>query len=291
MSLNLNMPDRLLIFFLIAALTGSCTYFKKKPEQKTGAIARAYDHFLYPEDVARLISPGTSKNDSISIVKNFINSWIKQQVILHRAENNLAENQKDVEDQLREYRNSLITYIYQQELIRQQLDTVVSAEEIESYYNKNQRNFQLKDNILKVNYIKVSLKAPKLDKVRKWFRSENAKDKKLLDDYIYQFATDYFLDNENWQLFDDLLKKVPIKTYDKEEYLKNNRYIEVSDSANMYLINIKGFMIKESLSPLDFEKDNIRNLIINKRKLQLIQEMEQNTYENALRNNEFEIYK
>ena len=269
----------------------SCSYFKKQTEPEPGAIARAYDEYLYKKDIAGLIPSGTVKDDSINIVKNYINSWVKQRVILQRAENNLAESDKNVEQQLLEYRNSLITYIYQQELIRQQLDTVVSEEEIEKYYNQNQRNFQLKDNILKVNYLRVSRDAPKLDKVRMWFRSENEKDKKLLADYVNQFAMDYFIDDENWQLFDDLLKKVPIKTYDKEEYLKNNRYIEVTDSASLYLINIKGFMIKESLSPLSFEKDNIRNLIINKRKLQLVVDMEQTTYENALKNNDFEIYK
>jgi len=276
---------------LVYAGISSCSYFKKRPDKAEGAVARAYDEFLYKADISRLITPGTSKDDSVNTVRNFINSWIKQRVILHRAESNLAEGDKDVEQELQEYRNSLITYIYQQELIRQQLDTVVTDEEIEKYYSSNQRNFQLKDNILKVNYVKLSLKAPKIDKARTWFRSPNARDKKLLDEYCNQFAIDFYMDDDTWVLFDDLLKKVPIKTYDKEEYLKNNRYIEITDSANLYLINIKGFMIKESLSPLSFEKDNIRNLIINKRKLGLIREMEQTTYENALKNNDFEIYK
>jgi hypothetical protein len=281
----------ILIVIALYTCASSCSYLKKKHDLSGGAVARAFDHYLYKDDIVRLIPTGTSKDDSINIVKNFINSWIKQQVILHRAESNLAESEKDVEQQLLEYRNSLITYIYQQELIRQQLDTIVSNDEIEKYYSNNQRNFQLKDNILKVNFIKVTSKAPKLDKVRVWFRSDNSRDKKLLEEYCNQFASDFYFDDDKWQLFDDLLKKVPIKTYDKEEFLKNNRFIEVADSANLYLINIKGFMIKESLSPLSFEKDNIRNLIINKRKLQLVQEMEQSTYENALKNNDFEIYK
>lgn len=274
----------------MTSFTSACNYFKPNSDVPSGAIARAYDQFLKKEDIQGLIVAGTSKADSISIVKNFINSWIKQEVILHRAERNLAESDKDVEQKLKDYRNSLITFIYQQELVRQQLDTLVFDEEIEKYYNKNQRNFQLKDNILKVNYLKAPKKAPKLDKARLWFKSSLPKDKKLLEEFCNQFASEFFFDDDNWQLFDDLLKKVPIKTYDKEEYLKNNRFIEIADSSNIYLINIKGFMIKESLSPLSFEKDNIRNLIINKRKLLLIQDMEKSTYENALKNNDFEIY-
>lgn len=287
MNKQITLTFLILILILVA---GSCSYFKRNKKIPEGAVARVFDNYLMKQDVSRLITAGTSKVDSVNIVKNYINSWIKQQVILHRAETNLEESDKNVDQQLQEYRNSLITYIYQQELIRQQLDTMVTEEEIEAYYKKNLRNFQLKDNILKVNYIKVTQKAPKLDKARSWFQSGKKKDKELLEEYCNQFATDFYMDDENWLLFDDLLKKVPIKTYDKEEFLKNNRYIEIKDSALVYLINIRDFMIKESLSPLSFEKENIRNLIINKRKLQLIQEMEQNTYENALKNNNFEIY-
>ena len=83
---------------------------------------------------------------------------------------------------------------------------------------------------------------------------------------------------------------MPIKTYDKEEFLKNNRNIETTDSVNIYLISIKDFQIKEDVSPLSFVKDDIKALIINKRKLALIQEMQKNAMEQALKNKEYEIY-
>ena len=82
-----------------------------------------------------------------------------------------------------------------------------------------------------------------------------------------------------------MLKEIPIKTYDKEQFLQNNRFIEIEDSVSLFLVNIKGFKIKDSLSPLSFEKDNIKNLILNQRKLRLIEEMEKKAYEDALKNN------
>ena len=89
-------------------------------------MARVFDKYLYKADVAGVIPNGSSKQDSITLAKNYIQNWIKQQVILHKAETNLDEEKKDVEKKLEEYRNSLITYIYEKELIRQKLDTVVS---------------------------------------------------------------------------------------------------------------------------------------------------------------------
>jgi len=264
---------------------------QKKTEKQAGSekvIARVYDRYLYIEDLANIVPPGTGKNDSLSIINNYVQNWIRQQSILKRAEDNLEEERKNVEKELEDYRNSLITYIYESELVRQKLDTTISEEEIEKYYTDNEKNFQLKNNIIKVRYLKVPASAPKLEKVKQWYKSESEKDFKLLEDYCFQFATDYFFNDEEWLMFDELLKKIPIKTYDQEQFLRNNRYIEIPDSTGLYFVNIKGFKIKESLSPLSFERENIKNLILNKRKLELISEMEKDAYQDALQKEEIE---
>lgn len=272
-------------------LFSSCTKFKNKDTTTSNkVIARAFDKYLNLDEIRNIVPKGTSKNDSITIIRNFVEHWVQQQVVLKKANENLDEDMKNVEQKLEDYRNSLIAYIYERELIRQKLDTSISENDIEKYYNENANNFQLKDNIIKVIYFKIPKNAPKIDKVKIWVRSENPKDRKQLEEYCYQFATDYYFNEEEWLLFDDLLKKVPIETYDKEQFLKNNRLIEIPDSNTIYFINIKGFKIKESLSPLSFEKDNIRNLIINKRKLDLINDMQKAAYENALKENEVEIW-
>jgi len=280
----------LLFAALIILLSESCTYLKKDDQPKPHVIAKAFERNLLDKDILNIIPKGTSHQDSITIIHGYINNWLKQQVVLQKAEDNLNAEQKNVQKQLDEYRNSLITYIYERQLVNQNLDTSVSDNEIEKYYNDNASNFELKDNIIKVLYLRVPANAPKLDKIRKWYKSDNEKDRIELEEYCYQFASDFNLSDEEWLLFDDLLKKVPIKTYDKEEYLRNNRFIETNDTSSIWFVNIKGFKIKESFSPLSFEKDNIRNLIVNKRKLELIETMEKTAFEQALKNNNIKIY-
>ena len=97
--------------------------------------------------------------------------------------------------------------------------------------------------------------------------------------------------NERKKSTDDLIKEIPIRTYDKEQFLKNNRFVEVEDSTYYYFVNIKGFKIKDSLSPLVFEHDNIINIILNKRKLKLIEEMEKSAYDEAMKHNDIQIIK
>ncbi len=268
----------------------SCSYFKKEGQEGRDVVAKAFNYYLYRDELTGVVPVGVSLNDSISIVKNYIENWLRQKIVLNKAENNLDDAKKNVERQLEEYRNSLVVYAYETELINQKLDTLVSDDEVEAFYNNNQNTFQLKDNIIRVIYLKLSKKSPKLNKVRDWYRSDSKKDREALRDYCHQYALNYYLDENAWLLFDDLLKEIPIKTYDKEQFLQNNRLIEIEDSTNLYLVNIKGFMVKNSRSPLSFEKNNIRAMIINERKLLLIEEMEQKAFETAKKNGDAEVY-
>jgi hypothetical protein len=194
-----------------------------------------------------------------------------------------------VKKQLDDYRKSLITFAYEQALISQNLDTNVTDAVIEQYYQEHPSDFELKDNIIKVTYVKVKKNAPKVDKLRLLYRSDLDKDAASLKSYCVQFAENYFIDNNTWLLFDDLLKEIPIKMYDKELFLQNNRFVEVQDSLSMYFVNIKGFKIKNSLSPLSFERENIRSIILNRRKLELINKMKDDVFEEAVKNKEFEL--
>ncbi|MEW6467434.1 MAG: peptidyl-prolyl cis-trans isomerase [Bacteroidota bacterium] len=272
---------------LWACLLPGCS--SPRPGEGQRAIARVNDAFLYESDIADLVPPGTSAADSLEKVRVYIDNWIRETLILQKAEKNLGDQEKDVKKQLEDYRRSLITYAYEKALVYQKLDTLVTDREIELYYKEHQKDFELKDNIVKVTYVKVKRNAPKLDKVKQWYKSENEKDIAQLRSYCIQFAENYFIDNNSWLLFDDLLKEIPMKMYDKELFLQNNRFVETADSLNLYFVNIKGFMIRNSISPISFEKENIRSIILNKRKLQLISKMKEDVYQEAMRNKEFEI--
>lgn len=261
-------------------------------EKEDVILATAFDYTLYQSDIKGIVPAGTSKTDSISIIKNYIDNWIKQKIILQKADKNLNSDQKNFEQQLEDYKNSLIIYSYETKLINQLLDTNISNDEIEKYYNNNADNFQLKDNIIKVNYVKLDINSPLKAKFKNmvFSKKDDNDEKSQLIDLATKHAVNFFLDDDSWLLFDDLLKEIPIETYDQEAYLKSNRTIESKDENFYYLIHIKDFKIRETTSPISFEKDNIRNIIINKRKLELIEKMQKEAYDQAVKNNDFKIY-
>ena len=140
----------------------ACDSVQKDIRDKDKAIARVYDRYLYPEDVQDLLEGLSNSEDSGAVLSNYINLWAKEQLILYKAEFNLNDNQKDFERQIQDYKNDLLSFTYQQEYIKQNLDTIVSIEDIEEYYSNYKESFLLKENILKVNYMVISSNAPKL---------------------------------------------------------------------------------------------------------------------------------
>ncbi len=281
------------VFIIVfVLLLGACS----APEENTGRagekpVARVYDKKLYLSDFSTSIPKQLNPRDSAIFVDAYVEQWIQSELMRHQAESNLGPEEKDIEKEIDAYRKNLLVYRYQTELVRQKLDTSVGQKEIEEYYNTHTQNFMLKDNIVKVTYVKFGVKSPTPEKVKKWYVSSDPKDKDNLKKYCIQFADNFFLDDNTWLLLEDVMREIPLRDYNPELLLKTSRRIEMSDSLFNYLLFIRDFKIKNMPSPLSFEKDNIRQVIINKRKLQLIEEMKRSVYSQAKENGNFEVYK
>jgi hypothetical protein len=281
MTFALKMAFSLLIFSLL-----SCG----ESDNKSDAVARVFDQYLSRKDVVKQIPFGTSSRDSAMLAQEIIDQWVRRQLIFKRAENNLTDEQKDVSKQIEDYRISLLTYAYERELVRQKLDTVVSDAEIETYYKSNPGNFELKNNIIRLKYIKLPVSSPNGDKASKWFRSAASADRNRLEQYCKMYAVNYLLDDANWLLFDDVLKELPIQAYSMERFNRGERNLDTKDNEYRYLISITGFLIEETSAPLSFEKNNIRNIILNKRKIKLVEQMQKDVYNQAMNDKDVEIY-
>lgn len=282
---------KILILLLPAFLLAACTLFSK--DKRGDALAMAYDKYLYRSELAGVVPEGTPANDSIEITRQFIDNWIRRQVILHQAENNLVPEKTDFSKELEIYRNSLVVYEYESELIRQKLDTVISEQEIEQFYNTSPANFQLRENIVKVSYMKVPLTsagtAP-VKRAKQLLGSGRLANNEELEQLCQSSVFSCRIDDGNWMMFNDLIRELPLDIPDQENFLQNRKYFETSDSLYLYLVRFNDYKIKESISPLSLEIENIRNILINRRKLELIDRMQQEVFQKALANKEFEIF-
>jgi len=280
--------DKIVIIFAIAIFLSGCG--PAINNDKGTVIAKVHDIYLYENDIKGLVPKGVSTHDSIAMVKNYTENWIKTQLMVDQAKKNLTEEQLDFSKQLDEYRNSLMIYRYETELINQMLDTVVTDKEVETYYNEHLNDFELKENIVKLIYVIIDKDSEEEDLFKDIFKMPDTLKLDSLESASELYARSYSLDTAYWFRFDDLLETIPIETYNQELFLKGHRYVELSDEQFTYLLYFVDFKIKDDTSPLDFERNDIINIIINKRKMELIKKVRKDLYMKAVENDEFEVY-
>jgi hypothetical protein len=285
-----NLRGWFVLTLSLVILTG-CNYIAGKSRGQV--VAECYGKALYKSDLTGLIMPGTTVNDSLEITKQFIENWIKQQVMLKQAESNLTDDQKDFKTLLESYRNSLVIYEYESELIKQKLDTIVTEEQVEYFYNMNKGNFLLNENIVKVNYLKIpanSIDQSLVKKLRALVQSSKEKDKDDLMETCQNSPVSCYFDDDNWIRLNDLALEIPVDNNNQDQFLGNRTFYETSDSLFTYMVYFKEIQTKGSTSPLSFESNNIRTLILNRRKVELVDRMQQEVFQEALKNKEFTIY-
>ncbi len=253
-------------------------------------LARVGDEYLYEDDISGELPENISPSDSIVWVKNYVNNWVRTKLLIEKAEENLKPEQLDFTRQIEKYKNSLIIYNYQTEIIKQKLDTTVSDEEIEKYYNEHKSDFLLLKNIVRVIYVVIDNNKKLEKKFKQMFSMPDSVMLDSLEHNCELYAHDYFMDTTKWIYFDDLLKSAPIEVYNKELFLENNRFVNIKSKEKIYMIKFIDYKIKNDVSPLAIEEDNIKNIIINKRKIDLIKDLRDKLYKNALLNNKIDIY-
>ncbi|MDC8002007.1 peptidyl-prolyl cis-trans isomerase [Aequorivita todarodis] len=267
----------------------SCDYFKQDAEQHV--IARVNDSYLYKEDIAKLISENTSPEDSTLIVNNYINRWATQQLLIGQAKINLPVEKLEQFDKLvQEYKTDLLTEAYKNVIVDKQLDSVISDREYQEYYNENKENFKQRDMLVMLRYVQLPLNYDGLASVREKLGRYNEKDKKSLNSQDFQFISSNFNDSV-WIKKDVLLNALPVLKGANEQVLKKSNFAQLQDSLGVYLVKIENVLNPNDTAPFSYIKPTLRQIILNKRKLELIKKLETDITKDAIETNNFEIYK
>jgi hypothetical protein len=280
---------KFLLLIIISGFLAGCNRGSENKNEKP--LARVFDQYLYSSDLGGVIPAGISGTDSASVARDFIEKWVRSQLLLNKAEINLTEAEKDVELQIENYRSSLLIYAYQQSYLRQKLDTVVSDKEIEDYFKENQSNFVLGEPLMKGLFIKLPVNAPDINKLRQWYRSDNTESIKNLEGYCYAHAAIYDHFNESWVNLNEVLRMIPDNGGSYESALQNRKYLENKDKDYYYFLNVKEIAPEGTVSPFELVKNDIHYIILNKRKVKLINELEASIYSDAQNREHFTIYK
>jgi len=279
----------LLYIFAFCLLFSSCDFFKKTDDRTP--IARVNESYLYEEDIEGIVPEGATKEDSLLMINAYVNRWARQLLLMDGALINLSENkQQEFSKLVEQYKNDLYTKAYLDGLVKQSIDTSVAQNEAKTFYEANKESFKLNDDLLQFRYISLPQNPIDLDSIKRKFKRFNKMDKRYLDSISVQFKS-YSLNDSIWIKYSQAAEKISVVNLEnKNQLLKKSNYVQLKDSLNLYLMHVKDVRLQNDYAPLEYVNTSIKQIVINKRKLELIKQLENDITKDAIKNNQFQTY-
>ena len=275
----------------IAFLKWQACQTSSKPNPQDQPVARVYDQYFYKSDLDSLTADTQDAKEKAEMAKQYIQNWMAKQLLIAEAQASDAYNKADIERRVLDYRYALLVHNHIERLVNAQLDRKVGDQEIEAYYQEQQENFTLRHNVFRGRFIVVPQNAPNKAQLRKLLVAQGEKNLKALQAYCAQFAKDYSLDENKWLPWDELIQGTILgNARDKTRWLKQKKVLRTNDNAHFYYFKIDEYRTINDIAPLVFVKDQIRNIIIHKRKIQLANKIKEDILQQAKNNDHCAIY-
>ncbi|WP_422861072.1 peptidyl-prolyl cis-trans isomerase [Flagellimonas sp. W118] len=275
---------------IILLFLGSCSsIFREKAEKEP--LARVGDSYLYKEDVASLIRDDMSAQDSALFVTNYINNWASVQLLLSKSKINLSEEELAAFDRLVEdYRAELYTRAYVEALVLQAQDTAVTTSQLRSYYEREKDNFKLNEKLVQLRFVTLPSQFLDKDEVITKMKDWEESDKNYLDSIAVQFKKIHFNDSI-WVSASRVIEEIPALTsLNEANYLKKSQFFELEDSLGVYLGRVKEVLEVNDIAPFEYISPDIKQLILNRRRLDYVKRLKTEIIDEATQKNEFEVY-
>ena len=277
--------NKLFVLFLFLSLK-SCTWINNKNNIEENILARVGNNKLYHSDIVYLPILG----DSSEFYSNQISIWIKRQLILSSAFQNVEVKNK-IDRQVNKYREDLILFEFEKYLFSTTIKNPVSYGDIVTYYEENKNDFILPFNLVRALYAKIPLQAPSINQFRSDFLRYPLSDTSEIRSYCFQFAEKSFLEDSIWIKFDDIIINTPFpRDIDKTSFLKTRKFYEIKEEKFIHFIKILDKKLIGDYSPLSFEVDIINTILLNKRKQELFDNLRDSIFTNSIEGVDYEIY-
>lgn len=255
---------------------------RHKPEKDQEPLARVYDKYLYVADIQGLINDKTSPEDSARIVSEYVENWVRQNLILRVAEDNLQSALANINKQAEAYKESLVIYAYERQWLAENLDTVVVDDSIRSYFDNNKKDFTLKTDIYQLAYAAVPVEVKSADSIQYWFSRGIEKYRLPIERYCAANCQSFSLNSNIWLNEDDLFKLLPYDMYAGGKF-RTKGIVTYRDTSFRYFVKVDDFHLAGDLGPFEYQKKGIKEIIINKRKMALLDKTYKDIYTEGLK--------
>ena len=281
-------PSHILLTGLMSVLLClvSCKWNKSVTQYVRGKtpVVEINGDVLYVEDIKQVIPLGLSDADSTMFAERYIKNWVQDVLFYQNAIRNIPDT-KDIDRLVENYRRSLIEHEFQRRLIEQKFSSEITDDEIEQFFNDNQRLFVLDESLVKGLYLQIPNKSHDLSEIRKLYVNQDDESFEEIEKYCIRNAArcEFFYDN--WRTVSELEVLLPSMDKPLEKLFKDGRSFEFKDEEYIYLLNVSEFAEKGGIEPLDHARARIRGLLINSNEVSYIRKIKEDLYEAALEKN------
>ena len=291
----MSQKTKLIFPILVSLLLSSCDLFKYKSEEESEeenpVVASVGNQNLRKSEIAFITSENSAKEDSVNITNRYIQSWIRKQLMIKEAAKTITFDEAELNRKLLDYRYALMVYEFEKAHVKDNSDSLINDVEIERYYNENKENFSLKEIIVRTNFFKLEKTNPQNKTLEKMLSSSKSENSEKLKQIALDHSTNHYTEDSTWIRFEDIIINTPLASNNnKVELLRNNKLIKVDDEVYTYYFKILEYKLQDQIPPLDFVKDEISKILMNKKRVALVEQLQKDIYKRAQENNEFKIY-
>lgn len=252
-------------------------------------VAKVGNKTLTYAELADVLAPNISHTDSVQRITRYAEAWVRQQLWVKEA-NNQGLAPADLEKKVEQYRNDLLVEAFKQKYISEHLDTNLTEADIHKFYTENQANFLLRYPIVQAQWVQLPKGTPKQEKVMDWFKSRKDTDRQEFRSYCIRFATTYQLQDTVWVGFDELVRGTPFAEIgNKNDFVSKTTFSQKQDEDFVYLLKISAYKISGQTAPLAYVQAQVKGIILNQRKTELLNTLSNDVYKQAQKQQEFEI--
>lgn len=252
-------------------------------------LARAGKEVLHSSEVLSLLPKGCSPVDSAHFVRQYVDAWATRFLLLEKAEDKLSKEDLNTDRELEELRTDLLVYRYEMLYVDSKLDTMITQEECLDYYQEHQQAFTADTYVITCRYVRISPSSPNLQIVKKLFFSDRPDDLESLGEVCYSSADKFFC-YDDWISLEVMATELGRSLPWCENALKSSNRIEVANEGYLQMVYVTSKVAPGQVAPFQFCRERIEDIILSRRKQELITNLERNLLNDAKSSGKLTVY-
>jgi hypothetical protein len=189
------------------------------------------------------------------------------------------EEKLSVERRIEDYRKSLLIYSFEQDWIKKNMDTVVTNDQIQSYYESNKSSLKVNEHFLKLKYCTLPENTENTQKMSDAFASEDAT---TWEAFCQQTGAKYYNKPDVFMNWEQFAKLIPMAIADRSVFLSQTTSTQqIVLNGEIFWFKVSSYLLPGDQAPLEMVRNNIASILLNIRKQEVLQKMKNDLYEKA----------